>query len=205
MNDGLLTILILGAELGAVILLIFVIFIIIRFKRRNADKTYVRDFIREYNESKHTHNTDIKNRLEVGCHIVGEDAKQAMNMVTTSEKKLFKRVLNLYLGNERDCLSDIQKDVAVLSDNWLSVVQEGATNAMTAVCNNVDTMALEGKISELEEKNHEMSSKLDEAMKTMEEIIIEYARLYADKDEKDEKMEKLSGKYDELKGTHDTD
>ena len=203
MNDGLLTMLILGAESGAVILLIFIIVIFMLFRRRRADKAYVRDIIQDYKESKPKNDIDIKSRLEEGCYIAGEDADKVMTMITASEKTLLKRLLNLYLGNERHCLSDIQKDVEDLGNSWISVARESAANAMTTVSNDEAMNVLEGRISEMESENRKMSERLTEAMQTMEEIMVEYGRLYADKDEKDEKMEALSEKFDELKSKVD--
>jgi hypothetical protein len=53
--------------------------------------------------------------------------------------------------------------------------------------------------TELKKENETMRKELAEAMKSMEEMLKEYSLLYADRDDKNEAMERLSGEYEEIK------
>ncbi|MDT8403617.1 hypothetical protein [Sulfuriflexus sp.] len=199
MTETTLTMLILGAELGGIVLLVFLVFMLVLLRRKRSDKQYVAEFISSYKKALPEQTRDFKNRLENHFYVIGEDADEVLNNLSDTETRLHKRILNLYLGNHRKCLADIRKDVTALNENWLMIMNESLTNAAEVLGKSGAITQMQQDYTELKKENMTMREELAEAMSSMEEMLKEYSLLYADRDDKNEAMEKLAGEYREIK------
>lgn len=199
MSETTLTMLILGAELGGIVLLVFLVFMLVLLRRKRSDKQYVAEFISGYKKALPEQTRDFKNRLENHFYVIGEDADEVLNNLSDTETRLHKRILNLYLGNHRKCLADIRKDVTALNENWLMIMNESLTNAAEVLGKSGTITQMQQDYTELKKENMAMREELAEAMSSMEEMLKEYSLLYADRDDKNETMEKLAGEYQEIK------
>lgn len=199
MNEGMLTILILGAEFGGLLLLILMVIMFLILRRKRSDKKYVAEFITSYKNDMPTRIEDFKNRLESHFYIVGEDADEVLNKISATETRLHKRILNMYLGNNRACLSDIRNDVASLNERWLDTMSNSLANASETLSKPEVNGQMPDDYDDLKEENATMRKELADAMKSMEEMLKEYSLLYAERDDKNETMERLSSEYDDMK------
>lgn len=199
MSEAMLTMLILGAELGGLVLLIFIVIIFFIFRRKHSDKRYVTDFIATYKKDMPARIEDFKNRLETHCYIVGEDADEVLGNISDTETRLHKRILNLYLGNNRRCLSDIRSDISSMNERWLGVMSDSLSNASDVLGQTEVIKQMQSEYDELKNENETMREELTDAMKSMEEMLKEYSLLYAERDDKNETMERLSGEYEDMK------
>mgnify|MGYP000356536317 FL=1 len=199
MNETTLTMLILGAELGGIVLLVFLVFMLVLLRRKRSDKQYVAEFISSYKKALPEQTRDFKNRLENHFYVIGEDADEVLDNLSDTETRLHKRILNLYLGNHRKCLADIRKDVAALNENWMLIMNESLTNAAEVLGKSEAITQMQQDYTELKKENTAMREELAEAMSSMEEMLKEYSLLYADRDDKNEAMERLSDEYEEIK------
>ena len=199
MDESMFTLLILGAELGALVLLIAIVMFFFAFRRKQSDKKYVSDFIDTYKKDMPAHRDGFKTRLECDCYIVGEDADDVLDNISDSETRLQKRVLNLYLGNNRACLLDVRKDIASLSETWMDTIGTSLSNASEVLSKPEVIAQLQDDYDSLKSENAVMKTELKDAMQSMEEMLAEYSLLYAESTEKNETMERLSDEYDEIK------
>lgn len=199
MTETTLTMLILGAELGGIVLLVFLVFMLVLLRRKRSDKQYVAEFISSYKKALPEQTRDFKNRLENHFYVIGEDADEVLDNLSNTETRLHKRILNLYLGNHRKCLADIRKDVTALNENWMLIMNESLTNAAEVHGESEAFAKIQQDYAELKKENTAMREELAEAMSSMEEMLKEYSLLYADRDDKNETMEKLAGEYQEIK------
>lgn len=199
MSESMLTMLILGAELGGLVFLIFIVMAFFLLRRKRSDKKYVAEFISAYKNELPARIGDFKNRLESHFYIVGEDADEVLEKISEAETQLHKRILNLYLGNNRKCLTDIRNDVSSLNERWLAIMNESLSNAAEVLGKTEVITQLQQDYTDLKNENGKMREELAEAMKSMEEMLKEYSLLYAERDDKNETMERLSGEYHEMK------
>ncbi|WP_126453983.1 EGFR-like transmembrane domain-containing protein [Sulfuriflexus mobilis] len=204
MSESVLSMLIVGAEFGAMAILILLVLGFFVLRRRRANKQHVAEFISSYKKDRSERIDNFKERLEGNFYLVGEDADEALNKISNSESRLHKRVLNMYLGNDRDCLKDIRKDVASLNENWMSIMNDSLANASESLGKTEVITQMQKEYSELKQENESMRKELAEAMQSMEEMLKEYSLLYAGRDEKNETMERLSGEFDEMKKKTDS-
>jgi FtsZ-binding cell division protein ZapB len=208
MSEVTLTMLILGAELGGLVLLIFMVIVFFILRRKRSDKHYVAEFISTYKKDLPARIEDFKNRLESHFYIIGDDANEVLGKISNTETRLHKRILNLYLGNNRKCLSDIRNDITSLNENWLGIMTDSLANASDVLGKTEVITQLQHDYDELKKENETIREELADAMQSMEEMLKEYSLLYAERDEKNETMERLSGEYDEIKArteAHDKD
>lgn len=199
MNEAMLTTLILGAEIGGLVLLFFLVITFFVLRRRRSNKKHVAEFIASYKKDLPARIDAFKNRLENDHYIIGEDADKVLGKISDTETRLHKHILNLYLGNNKECLSDISNDVSSLNEKWLAIMGDSITNAADVLGKTEVISEMQHNYEELKDENTSLRKELTEAMKSMEEMLKEYSLLYADQGEKNETMERLSGEYDELK------
>lgn len=199
MSEANLTMLILGAEFGGLVFLIGVVLVFFIFKRKRSDKEYVADFISSYKKDLPKRIEGVKGRLESSYYVVGEDADEALSKISDTETRLHKRILNLYLGNDRKCLPEIRNDVISLNERWLEVMASSLANAADVLGKTELISQMQNEHIKLENENKTLRTELNEAMKSMEEMLKEYSLLYAERDDKNENMERLAGEYNEIK------
>lgn len=199
MNESMLTVLILGAELGSVVLLIFIVIVFFLMRRKRSDKQYVAEFITGYKKNLPARIDALKQKLESDYFIIGEDADEVLGKISDTETRLHKRILNLYLGNNRKCLADIGNDISSLNKEWLEIMNESLTNASEVLGKTEIIEKMQHDYTDLKKENEGMRAELVEAMKSMEEMLKEYSLLYAERNDKNENMERLADEYHDMK------
>lgn len=204
MSEAMLTMLVLGAELGGLVLLIFIVIAFFILRRKRSDKKYVAEFITTYKKDLPTRIEGFKDRLESHFYIVGEDADKVLDKISNTETQLHKRILNLYLGNNRNCLPEIRNDISSLNEEWMAIMNDSLANASNVLGKTEVITQLQHDYTELKKENDGMKKELTEAMKSMEEMLKEYSLLYAERDDKNETMERLSDDYNEMKEKSDS-
>jgi len=202
MNEITTSALVLGAELGAIALIIFVIVLLFYWRRKKNDKGYVNNFVSTYKEDMDAQREDMRDVLASKCFMKGKDASDFIERMDDVEKKLYKNVLNMYMGYDRANLEDIRGDVAGINEEWLKATQKSISNAMENTVDDTEIQALTQEINDLKAENTRIASELEEAMTTMEEIVKEYSLMYAGQE--NEKMDELSGEYNRLKEKSDS-
>ena len=202
MNDVMTSALVLGAELGAIALVIFVIALIFYWRRKKNDKGYVSDFVSTYKEDMEAQRKGMREALAAKCFLEGKDASEFIERMDDVEKKLYKNILNMYMGHDRSNLEDIRGDVAGINEEWLKATQKSISNAMENSVDDAEIQALTTEIDDLKAENARMAAELEEAMQTMEDIVKEYSLMYAGQE--NEKMDQLSGEYNRLKEKADS-
>jgi len=201
MNEITTSALVLGAELGAIVLIIFVVVLFVYWRRKKGDKGYVNNFVSTYKEDMDSQREVMKEILASKCFLEGKDANEFIERMDDVEKKLYKNILNMYMGYDRSNLEDIRGDVAGINEEWLKATEKSISNAMENKVDDAEIQALTQEINDLKEENARIAAELEEAMETMEDIVKEYSLMYAGQG--NEKMDKLSSEYNRLKEKSD--
>jgi len=201
MNEIMTSALVLGAELGAIVLVIFIIVLVLYWRRKKGDKGYVNNFVSTYKEDMDAQREMMREVLASKCFLKGDDANEFIERMDEVEKKLYKNILNMYMGYDRSNLEDIRSDVAGINEEWLKATQISIDKAMGGKVDDAEIQTLTQEINELKEENARIAAELEEAMQTMEDIVKEYSLMYAGQE--NEKMDQLSGEYNRLKEKSD--
>jgi len=212
MDNTLYSLLLIGAEVGVVLVLGLVVLVVYFVRRRTSDKRYVADFIAEHKVKQEQRRAALKSSMQVDSLLVDEDLEDFLDKMGMSEKHLYRCVLNMFLGFDRKCLLEIRKEVLNINNNWIDAVQKSISNSaemhlsQASEASSEDIKELNKQIESLTADNKKMAGDLSEAMETMEEILKEYSLMYAGQE--NQTMDRLSDDYDKLKSkaeSHNTD
>ena len=203
MDNTTYSLLLIGAEIGIVLVLGLIVLVVYFIRRRTSDKRYVSDFIEDHKVKQEERRAAMKSSMQVDSILIDEDLEEFLDKMGISEKHLYRCVLNMFLGFDRKCLLEIRDELLNINNNWINAVQKSITNSAEIHLNQAK-LASSGDIGELNKKiesltadNKKMSGDLSEAMETMEEILKEYSLMYAGQENKT--MDRLSADYDKLK------
>lgn len=202
MNEATSTMVFIAAEFGAVLLLLFIVFLVIFLKRRAADKRYVADFIKDHKDGQGNRRDSLRNKMLSDSLLSEEELDDFLDNVNLSERKLYKRILNMYLGFDRKCMSEIREELSQINNNWIETIQKNLSNIPEGSIPEEKVDELNSKIEELTAENTKIAADLAEAMETMEDIVKEYSLMYAGQE--NDTMDKLSEDYQKLKNKSDS-
>jgi len=205
MSEAMSTLLLLGAELGLILVIAFVGLAVYFIRRRRDDKRYVAGFISEHKESKGERREIVKQSIKSCLPLVDDDMEEFLDKISDSERKLYKNILNMYLGFERKCLADIRDELSATNNNWVDIIEKSVQQAVDEHIQNATSddndSVLKDEIASLTEEKNKLTAELAEAMETMEDIVKEYSLMYAGQE--NAKMDKLSNDYNKLKSKSD--
>ena len=202
------SLLLIGAEVGIVLVLGFIGLVIYFIRRRTSDKRYVADFIADHKVKQEERRAKMKSSMQVDSILIDEDLEEFLDKMGISEKHLYRCVLNMFLGFDRKCLVEIRNELLNINNNWINAVQKSLSNSAEIHLQQANESSIENigelnkQIESLTADNKKMSGDLAEAMETMEEILKEYSLMYAGQE--NETMDRLSDDYDKLKQKSDT-
>jgi len=202
------SLLLLGAEFGLILVLIFIVGIVYFLRRRKADKRYVDNFIAEHKRTQIERREAAKELMKSSSLLSDENIEVFLDSIHASENRLYKKILNMYLGFERNCLSEIRDDLSETNRNWIETVKNSIKDAVEIHMNEMGSVSnenveeLNNKIDSLTKDNKKISADLAEAMETMEDIVKEYSLMYAGQE--NPTMDRLSEDYDKLKKKSDS-
>jgi len=203
MDNTIYSLLLVGAEVGVVLVLGFIVLVVYFIRRRTSDKRYVADFIADHKVKQEERRAALKSSMQVDSLLDDEDLEEFLDKMGISEKHLYRCVLNMFLGFDRKCLLEIRKEVLNINNNWIDAVQKSISNSAEIHLNQAseassgDIGELNKQIESLAADNEKMTGDLSEAMETMEEILKEYSLMYAGQE--NQTMDRLSNDYDKLK------
>ncbi len=202
MNEATNTMVFIAAEFGAVLLVLFIIALVLFLKRRASDKRYVADFIAEHKKNHVERRDAMRERMTTDFLLTDDELDEFLENVTASERKLYKRILNMYLGFDRQCLSEVRNDLLEINNSWIETVQKNISQIPEGSIPEEKVQELNDKIDELTAENNKIADDLSEAMVTMEDIVKEYSLMYAGQE--NETMDQLSDDYQKLKDKSDS-
>jgi len=197
MSEAMSTLIIISAEFGVVLLILFVMLVVMFIKRRTSDKQYVTSFIADHKSSQAGKQNEMRELMASESLLSGKDLDQFLNDIALLERKLYKRILNMYLGFDRKCLPEIRHVLSQLNQSWIGTLQKNKNILSSENASEETTHGLKSKIDVLTAENLKINSELTEAMETMEDILKEYSLMYAGQG--NEKMDKLSNDFQKLK------
>lgn len=203
MDNATYSLLLIGAEVGIVLVLGFIVLLVYFIRRRTSDKRYVADFIADHKVKQEERRAAMKSSMQVDSILIDEDLEKFLDKMGMSEKHLYRCVLNMFLGFDRQCLPEIRDELLNINNNWINAVQKSISNSAEIHLHQDDEASsgdageLNKKIELLTAENKKMSGELAEAMETMEDIVKEYSLMYAGQE--NETMDRLSDDYDKLR------
>ncbi len=174
------------AEIGAVLLLAFFYVAWRSISHRSRTKKHVENFLKHYNDHKSDNLSSAISTLEHGCNMERGDAEKHLSKISASERAIYKHVLNLAIGKEKNNTFKIEDKMQGLSENWLDTVKTSAKNAADSGGSKMDVAHLREQLEFLKGENSRISenylhirARLETAVELLGNLVKEYSMLYS--------------------------
>jgi chromosome segregation ATPase len=121
-------------------------------------------------------------------------------MMLTCEKQIYNRVLNIFLGHERENLAQLQNDVENMANAYRKLVDSAQSIKVVERGENPKQNAhLRLQIKQLENEKAKLERDLAESMVSMENMLKEYTQMYAGGGAKKEGVKHIENELTQLK------
>jgi DNA repair exonuclease SbcCD ATPase subunit len=202
MNETITSFLVIFAEVGIVLALIGIIVAFFVMRRKHKDNILARQVVETLRESESARKANLMDILQK-VHEVDEDfASQTAHAMLTSEKRIYNRVLKIFLGHERDGITDLQKDVENMASTYRRLIDSIKAMHVTEPergDNPKREAQLRAQIKQLEAEKQKLQEDLDESMISMENMLKEYTQMYSGGGAKKEGLKHIENELTQLK------
>ncbi len=186
MNESLTGMLVIFSEIGAMLALALVIFLIYIARRNHKDRLSAKTFVENLHQHEAKRKEDMVHILETIHKMDHENAIKAAHGMLTCEKQIYNRVLKIFLGHDREGLAQLQKDVEYMASTYRKLNDPVETiKEVDRGENPKHSAALRTQVKQLENEKAKLEKDLAESMRSMENMAKEYTLMYAGGGKKD--------------------
>ena len=186
MTESLTSMLVIFSEVGILLALGAFVFVFLMLRRKNRENTLARHFVEQLKQNEETRKHTLMDILQK-VHEMDENlATKTAQAMLGCEKQIYNRVLRMFLGKDRDCLPQLQKDVENMAAAYRKLVDTVQTNTVVERDENPKVHAqLRGQMKQITAERDKLQKDLDEAMVSMENMLKEYTQMYSGGGKKD--------------------
>lgn len=202
MNETLTSFLVIFAEVGIMLALIGIIVAFFVMRRKHKDNLLARQVVETLRESESARKANLMDILQKVHEVDEEFAAQTAHAMLSSEKRIYNRVLKMFLGHERDGIIELQKDVENMASTYRKMIDSIKALHVTEPergDNPKRDAQLRAQIKQLEAEKQKIQEDLDEAMISMENMLKEYTAMYSGGGAKKEGMKHIENELTQLK------
>lgn len=214
MSNTATTTIILLTEFALAFSVIIVAFMISIIRQQKKNKFLVRGLITNIKQTETDRKSKLTNLLNEAYGIADAEAGKTTEALILNEKTLYNNVIKSFLGQDRELITKLDKDVEALTNSYHDLVlgvefskqgveaneKEGSETSRSIKVIKQQNEELKQENEALQKKNEKLQTELNGAMERMEGMLKEYASMYAggQKEGRDmaSKMAGLSGKHD---------
>lgn len=202
MSEFVTSLLVIFSEVALVLALVVGVIIFIFVRRGRRDKVLARVLVETLKEKEPQRIERLRDILEKVHNMDEDSAKKSVEAILTCEKKLYSRIIKMFLGRDRDGISKIDKDVESLAETYrsLSSVSEvGEGSSGHSDDNPLIHAQLKAQVKKLEKENAKLERDLGEAMESMDSMLKEYTQMYSGTGAKRDGVKHLENELSQLK------
>jgi hypothetical protein len=200
MNEYITGLLVVFSQVGVVLAMAAVIAIFIMVRRKQKDNSLCKKFIELLKQKEGSRKDDMIDALKKVHQMDDEMADKTAKSMLGREKKIYNHVLKLFMGHDRDSLTEIQKDVENLASAYRKLI---TTAENTTVIEHGESpkhsAQMRAAIKQLTAERDKLQEDLDEAMQSMESMLKEYTQMYSGGGAKKEGLKHIENELGTLK------
>lgn len=175
MNEGLISILVIFAELGLLLIILAAIYIFLKVKSRKLDRMLVVNLVKRLKDNEPVRREHLVELLKLDYEMDENNAKEKADNLIGCEKVIYNRVIKLFLGKDKHKLSQLDNDVNNLANGYCLLGKQKAAPAETDRDNE---LLLRKENQELRKHRAKLEADLEASITTMEAMMAEYANMY---------------------------
>ena len=166
-------VIILFESLVILILLIFIIPLVSRNKK-NAAQNAAEILVKKLKKNKNSRSDQLEKILTDATSLQDEQRNQLMEEVADNEKTFYQYVLRMFFNRDTELLKKIDKQVQNISEPYCKLLG----NIAPAVDDDALKKAQQ-EISHLKKQLQKQSQQMETAMRTMNELSVEYTQIFS--------------------------
>ena len=176
MSEFVTTLLLIGTETSVMLLIILGVVVFIHFRKNKHDKQRAMVLVNKLKDSEAERRKNLELVMQETYGVEGDELEEQVNELIQTEKRLYSKILKMYMGRDRETIKTIDKDVRKIIDAYRGLVEqpggeEGDEKAAGLLILRNENEALRLAKAQLE-------ADLAAAMETMENMMSEYANMY---------------------------
>ena len=202
MSETITSFLVVFSEVGVLLALVGIIIAFFVMRRKHKDNLLARQVVETLRESESARKANLMDILQKVHEVDEEFASQTAHAMLTSEKRIYNRVLKMYLGHERDGITDLQKDVENMATTYRKLIDSMKVMHVSEPergDNPKREAALRAQVKQLEAEKQKLQEDLDESMLSMENMLKEYTQMYSGGGAKKEGLKHIENELTQLK------
>lgn len=200
MNEYLTGLMVIFSQIGMVLALAAVIVVVFMVRRKQKDNSMCKNFI-ELLKKKEGGRKDLMIETLQKVHQMDDElAEQTARNMLSNEKKIYNHVLKLFMGHDRDALTEVQKDVENMASAYrklISIVEE--PQVVERGENPKQLAQIRAALKHVTAERDKLQEDLDEAMQSMESMLKEYTQMYSGGGAKKEGLKHIENELGQLK------
>ncbi|HEC29317.1 MAG TPA: hypothetical protein ENI65_07010 [Gammaproteobacteria bacterium] len=178
MDELYTSMLVIGAEIGLFIGVIFVIYIIIMFKKKKADKSITDEFVNDFKSLSKERKTTLEESLTSAFSLDDGDGKECAHNIMEKEKTICDHVLRIFNGKGRNLILELQNDLNNLTEAYKELGGMSHYNPDDNSDNQEDIEKMEGVIEALQKDNDRLKDDLKKALESVDYLQEQYTVLF---------------------------
>lgn len=202
MSEYVTSLLVIFSEVGLLLAIVVGIIFYFFIRRGQRDKVMAKVLVKTIKEKEAQRIERLKDILEKVHNLDGASAKQNVESILACEKRLYSRIIRMFLGHDRSGITKINKDVESLAESYrrLSNVAEVAeVDKYHSDDNPLVQAQLKSQVKKLEKENARLERDLNEAMESMDSMLKEYTLMYSGGGGKRDGVKHLENELSQLK------
>ena len=202
MNETLTSFLVVFSEIGVLLALIAIIVAFFVMRRKHRDNLLVRQVVETLRESESARKANLMDILKKVHDMDEEFAAQTAQAMLSCEKRIYNRVLKIFLGHERDSITELQKDVENMASTYRKMIDSIKAMHISdpePSDNPKREAQLRMQLKQAEAEKDKLQEDLDEAMSSMENMLKEYTQMYSGGGAKKEGVKHIENELVQLK------
>jgi predicted aspartyl protease len=149
-------------------------------RRKNRENCLARLFVEKLKQDEGARKQNLMDILQKVHEMDANLATKTAEAMLGCEKKIYNRVLRMFLGKEREALPQLQKDVENMATAYRKLVDTAQNTTVVERDDNPKIHAqLRTQIKQITAERDKVQKDLDEAMISMENMLKEYTQMYS--------------------------
>ena len=202
MSETITSFLVVFSEVGVLLALVGIVIAFFIMRRKHKDNILAQQVVDTLRESESARKANLMDILQKVHDVDEEFAAQTAHAMLSSEKRIYNRVLKIYLGHERDGITDLQKDVENMATTYRRLIDSIKAMHVSEPergDNPKREAQLRTHIKQLEAEKQKLQEDLDESMVSMDNMLKEYTQMYSGSGAKKEGLKHIENELTQLK------
>ena len=176
MNDFMTTFLLIGTETSILLFLVMGVFIVINYRKKAQDKKSAMILVNSLKESEAERKSNLELVMQNVYGYKEDELEENVNAIIETENKLYSKIIQLYLGSDRDSIKTIDSDVKKIVEAYRGLVEDTGDEDNGEKASSLVVVRNENEALRLAKA--QLEADLAASIEAMENMMKEYANMY---------------------------